>query len=128
MISDSDTIARRAKNILGEELELCCTAPRTGFFRDGFCHTNLDDTGAHVVCAIMTAEFLAFSRGAGNDLTTPRPEFQFPGLVEGDRWCLCALRWLEAYEAGCAPMLNPSATHERALEYIPLDAMRPYFV
>ncbi len=127
MISYSEAEPRRAKNVLGSELELCCSSPRTGFFRDGFCHTNLQDEGAHVVCAVMTTEFLAFSKTCGNDLSTPHPEYNFPGLQDGDRWCLCALRWKEAYDAGCAPKLNPLATHERALEYIPMEAMKEHF-
>jgi hypothetical protein len=88
-----------ARNVLGERLEPCCFAPVTGFFRDGYCRTDANDMGRHVVCAQVTAEFLAFSRDAGNDLSTPRPEYEFPGLKPGDRWCLCALRWMEAYEA-----------------------------
>jgi len=128
MISYSEAEPKRAKNILGGELEMCCSSPRTGFFRDGFCHTNLQDEGAHVVCAVMTTEFLEFSKACGNDLSTPRPEFHFPGLKDGDRWCLCAARWREAYEAGCAPFLNPKATHERALEYMPLEAMQELFM
>jgi len=127
MISFSEAEPKRAKNILGTELELCCSSPRTGYFRDGFCHTNLQDEGAHVVCAVMTAEFLVFSKSRGNDLSTPRPEFNFPGLSEGDRWCLCAIRWKEAYNAGCAPLLNPKATHERALEYMSLEELKKHF-
>ena len=126
MISFSEAEPKRAKNILGTELELCCSSPRTGYFRDGFCHTNLQDEGAHVVCAVMTAEFLVFSKSRGNDLSTPRPEFNFPGLSEGDRWCLCAIRWKEAYDAGCAPLLNPKATHERALEYMSLEELKKH--
>ena len=118
---------KRAKNILGTELELCCSDPETGYFRDGFCHTNAQDTGRHVVCALMTAEFLAFSKEVGNDLSTPRPEYSFPGLRPGDRWCLCALRWKEAYDAGCAPMINPKATHERALEYLERAELEEYY-
>jgi len=88
---------------------------------------RVQDEGAHVVCAVMTAEFLVFSKSRGNDLSTPRPEFNFPGLSEGDRWCLCAIRWKEAYNAGCAPLLNPKATHERALEYMSLEELKKYF-
>lgn len=130
MISLNDTESAQpiVKNILGTKLELCCSSPTTGYFRDGFCHTNLQDEGAHVVCAVMTAEFLAFSQSRGNDLSTPRPEFSFPGLKPGDRWCLCALRWREAYEAGCAPQLNPRATHERALDFMTLEELETYFV
>ena len=93
----------KAKNILGTELQSCCTDPITGFFRDGYCNTNQMDKGMHVVCAIVTDAFLDFTKSRGNDLSTPRPEFQFPGLKSGDRWCLCALRWKEAYEEGVAP-------------------------
>jgi uncharacterized protein len=109
------------KNIFGEPLECCCTNPMTGFYRDGFCRTNQEDNGKHVVCAIVTAEFLEFSRRQGNDLSTPRPEYLFPGLQPGDKWCLCALRWKEAFEAGCAPKVVLEATDERALEYIDIN-------
>lgn len=109
-----------AKNILGEPLELCCTAPQTGFYRDGFCHTGPQDRGSHTVCAIMTAEFLTFTKGRGNDLSTPRPEYMFPGLKPGDGWCLCAARWKEALEADVAPPIKPQASHEKALEYVSL--------
>ena len=98
-----DKITERTRNILGTELQSCCTEPMTGFFRDGYCNTNQMDQGTHVVCAIMTDEFLEFTKSRGNDLSTPRPEFQFPGLKAGDGWCLCAMRWKEAYEAGVAP-------------------------
>jgi uncharacterized protein (DUF2237 family) len=107
-------------NILGETLESCSTAPMTGFFRDGTCNTCAEDTGSHTVCAVMTAEFLAFSKYLGNDLSTPRPEFAFPGLRPGDRWCLCAGRFLQAAEEGVAPRINLAATHRRALEIVPL--------
>lgn len=112
------------KNVLGGTLTCCCTRPLTGFYRDGFCRTDDQDEGRHVVCAIMTEAFLDFTRSRGNDLTTPRPAFQFPGLKPGDRWCLCALRWREANEAGVAPPVLLSCTHERALHYISLDALR----
>ncbi len=105
----------RQRNVLGEPLEACSRAPLTGFYRDGCCHTGPEDLGAHVVCAVMTDDFLAFSRARGNDLTTPRPEFGFPGLKEGDRWCLCAARWQEAHQAGLAPRVALRSTHERAL-------------
>jgi len=114
------------RNVLGEHLEPCCFAPLTGFFRDGYCRTDANDMGRHVVCAQVTAEFLAFSRDAGNDLTTPRPEYQFPGLKPGDRWCLCALRWKEAYDAGCAPPVILEACHERVLDFIPLTALQSH--
>lgn len=111
-------------NVLGERLETCSTDPITGFFRNGCCDTSEADRGSHTVCAVMTAEFLAFSRRMGNDLSTPRPEFGFPGLQPGDRWCLCAARFLEAYEAGMAPRVKLTATHKRALEIVPLEMLR----
>lgn len=112
-----------ALNILGTELKNCSTNPMTGFFRDGHCRTRSDDAGRHVVCARMTAAFLDFTRSRGNDLSTPLPAYNFPGLKPGDRWCLCALRWKEAYEAGVAPPVIPEATHVRALDYIPLEIL-----
>ncbi|WP_322815976.1 DUF2237 domain-containing protein [Chloroflexus sp.] len=108
-----------ARNVLGGPLALCSQQPLTGFFRTGCCDTGPHDVGLHVVCAQVTAEFLRFSRARGNDLITPRPEYRFPGLKPGDRWCLCALRWLEAYEAGVAPPVILAATHEAALTVIP---------
>lgn len=108
-----------AKNVLGGELEVCSLSPLTGFYRDGCCHTGAGDVGMHVVCAQVTAEFLAYTKAQGNDLTTPTP--YFPGLKPGDRWCLCASRWLEAKRAGVAPPVILSATHIAALEYIPLQ-------
>lgn len=115
-----------ARNVLGERLEPCCFAPLTGFFRDGYCRTDSNDMGRHVVCAQVTAEFLSFSRETGNDLSTPRPEYEFPGLKPGDRWCLCALRWKEAYDAGCAPPVILEACHERVLDYVPLVALQSH--
>jgi hypothetical protein len=109
------------RNVLGGPLETCSRSPMTGYFRDGCCRTGEDDLGRHTVCAVMTDEFLAFSKSRGNDLVTPRPEWRFPGLKAGDRWCLCALRWREAYEAGCAPQVVLEATHERTLDVVPLD-------
>jgi uncharacterized protein len=112
-----------AKNVLGQPLDTCSCEPLTGFFRTGDCFTGPQDRGAHVVCAVMTAEFLSFSRARGNDLITPRPEFEFPGLKAGDHWCVCAARWLEAYEAGCAPPVNLAASHEAALKIVPRAAL-----
>jgi uncharacterized protein len=109
------------KNIFGEPLKLCCTKPLTGFYRDGFCRTNKEDNGKHVVCSLVTVEFLQYSKSKGNDLITPRPEYGFTGLKPGDKWCLCALRWKEAFEAGCAPKVVLEATDERALEYIDIN-------
>ncbi|NIP74931.1 MAG: DUF2237 family protein [Xanthomonadales bacterium] len=111
-------------NVLGGQLETCSTSPITGFFRNGCCDTSEEDQGSHTVCAVMTAEFLAFSKACGNDLSTPRPEFGFGGLKPGDQWCLCAARFLEAYEAGQAPRVKLTATHRRALEIVPLDYLR----
>jgi uncharacterized protein (DUF2237 family) len=113
-------------NVLGERLESCSTSPMTGFFRNGCCDTADIDRGSHTICAVMTAEFLAFSKARGNDLSTPRPEFGFPGLKPGDRWCLCAARWLEAEQAGAAPRVRLTATHRRALEICPLEALRAH--
>jgi uncharacterized protein len=111
-------------NVLGGPLEACSTEPRTGFFRDGSCNTGPDDVGLHVVCAQMTAEFLAYSRARGNDLSTPVPEFGFPGLRPGDRWCLCAGRWREARDDGVAPPVILAATHEETLAVVPLDELK----
>ena len=106
------------KNVFGEPLQNCCTSPTTGFYRTGCCETGPEDVGAHVVCAEMTAEFLEFSKARGNDLSTPVPDFGFPGLQPGDRWCLCAARWQEALEGGAAPRVVLMATHESALEHV----------
>lgn len=111
-------------NVLGKALAPCSTAPVTGFFRDGHCNTCDEDRGSHTVCAVMTAEFLAYSKYVGNDLSTPRPEFGFPGLQPGDRWCLCAGRFLQAHDEGCAPRVDLSSTHARALEIVPLEVLR----
>ena len=113
-------------NIFNEPLEACSFDPVTGFFRSGCCETSEQDKGSHTVCAIMTEEFLKFSKSKGNDLSTPVPAFDFPGLNSGDRWCLCAARWLEAYEAGSAPSIIARATHRRALEIIPMEAMKEF--
>ncbi|MBM4021685.1 MAG: DUF2237 domain-containing protein [Planctomycetes bacterium] len=112
------------RNVLGGPLAACSREPLTGFFRDGCCRTGPEDTGAHTVCAVMTAAFLEFTVAAGNDLVTPRPQWGFPGLVAGDRWCLCAARWLEAARAGMAPLVVLEATHEKSLEIVPLDLLR----
>lgn len=107
-----------AKSVLGTELDECSCDPLTGWFRDGRCRTDERDLGRHVVCAVMTDEFLAYSRSRGNDLVTPRPEYDFPGLKPGDHWCLCALRWQEAFDAGVAPPVVLQSTHERALSFL----------
>lgn len=116
------------RNVLGGALEECGTDPLTGFYRDGCCSTGAEDFGNHTVCAVVSTEFLAQQRSTGNDLVTPRPELGFEGLRPGDRWCVCAARWQEAYEAGAAPPVVLAATHERALEVIPLGALREHAV
>lgn len=116
------------RNVLGGPLALCCSAPRTGFFRDGFCRTSAQDVGTHVICAVVTDEFLRFTLARGNDLSTPRPEFDFPGLRAGDGWCLCALRWAEALQAGVAPPVRLEATDARALAFVPLEVLRAHAV
>lgn len=113
-------------NVLGGPLETCSTEPLTGFFRDGCCNTGPADRGLHTVCVRVTAEFLALSKYLGNDLTTPRPEFRFPGLKPGDRWCLCASRFLQAHEEGAAPEVHLRATHRRALDVVPLDILQQH--
>ena len=110
-------------NVVGGELLPCSNEPVTGFYRNGCCSTGPEDLGSHTVCAVMTEEFLEFSTRAGNDLATPRPEWRFPGLRAGDRWCVCALRWLEAHRAGSAPPVVLGATHARALEVVPIEAL-----
>jgi len=115
-----------ANNVLGQDLMPCALDPLTGFYRDGCCNTGPDDVGRHVVCVETTAEFLAFSASRGNDLSTPMPQFGFEGLSPGDRWCLCADRWQEAYEAGQAPKVILVSTHEDALEICDLDALRQH--
>jgi uncharacterized protein (DUF2237 family) len=111
-------------NVLGTPLAPCSTDPLTGFFRNGACDTCDKDRGNHTVCAVMTAEFLAYSAYVGNDLSTPRPEFRFPGLKPGDHWCLCAARFLQAHDEGCAPQVNLAATHLRALDVVPLPVLQ----
>ncbi len=115
-----------AKNVLGEPLKICCTKPMTGYYRDGYCRTGKEDTGSHVIAAAVTKEFLEFSKSRGNDLMTPVPAYNFPGLTPGDRWCLCALRWKEAQEAGVAPPVLLESTHEKALKYLTLETLRSH--
>jgi uncharacterized protein len=115
-------------NVIGGELEPCGTDPVTGFYRDGCCTTGPDDLGSHTVCAVMTAQFLEHQREVGNDLSTPIPAYQFPGLEPGDRWCVVAERWLQAYDVGVAPPVVLAATDARALDMIPLDALREHAV
>jgi len=111
------------KNILGGPLACCCKKPLTGYYRDGYCRTDDQDQGRHVVCAVMTEAFLAFTLSRGNDLITPRPEFQFPGLKPGDRWCVCALRWREAHDVNLAPPVVLAATNERVLHYLEKEVL-----
>ena len=116
------------RNVLGAGLEPCGSEPVTGFYRDGCCHTGPEDRGSHTICAVVTAEFLEHQRGIGNDLSTPRPEHHFPGLVPGDRWCVTAVNWLRAHEDGAAAYVVLASTHERALEIVPLDALHQHAV
>jgi hypothetical protein len=113
-------------NVLGEAMESCSDKPLTGFFRDGTCNTGEQDLGSHTVCVEVTRAFLEYSRFRGNDLSTPMPEYGFPGLKQGDRWCLCAARWLEAYQQGRAPRVYLMRTHQRALEIIPLSVLKQF--
>jgi uncharacterized protein (DUF2237 family) len=116
------------RNVLGGELEVCGTEPLTGFFRDGCCNTGPEDTGSHTICAVATREFLEHQRSVGNDLSTPMPQYGFPGLEPGDRWCVVAARWLQAYEDGMAAPVVLAATHERATETVPLELLREHAV
>ncbi|WP_425439294.1 DUF2237 family protein [Roseovarius azorensis] len=116
----------RSVNVMGNPLKPCSNDPLTGFFRDAHCNTCAEDHGSHTVCALMTAEFLAYSKYVGNDLSTPRPEFGFAGLKPGDQWCLCAARFLQAHDEGCAPQVRLEATHERALEIVPLEILKQH--
>jgi uncharacterized protein (DUF2237 family) len=118
----------RQLNVFGEPLATCSTSPMTGWFRNGCCETDEQDRGSHTVCAVITAEFLEFSATRGNDLSTPRPDYGFPGLRPGDRWCLCAARWREAWEAGCAPRVQLRATHRRALQVVDLATLKTHAI
>jgi uncharacterized protein (DUF2237 family) len=122
-MADSGGFGPSQRNVLGGVLETCSMAPRTGFYRSGCCETGPDDVGRHTVCAVMTADFLAFSKAAGNDLSTPHPDAGFPGLSPGDRWCLCAARWKQALRAGAAPQVVLTATNEATLEIVTLDEL-----
>ena len=117
-----------ARNVLGGPLGECASKPLTGFYRDGCCNTGRDDHGVHSVCALMTKEFLEFSLARGNDLSTPMPDFGFPGLKAGDRWCLCAARWREALQAGCAPRVVLNSTHERTLDFVRLEDLKKHAI
>jgi len=118
----------QARNVLGGPLQVCGIDPITGFYRDGCCNTDEQDAGMHTVCVVLTESFLAYSKSRGNDLTTPRPEYQFPGLKPGDRWCLCAARWYEAWQAGTAPSVVLAATHENTLQWIPLAVLGSFAI
>ena len=115
-------------NVLGGPLLTCSDKPLTGFFRDGCCNTSEDDLGSHTVCVVLTAEFLEYSKASGNDLSTPRPEYNFPGLQAGQRWCLCVARWLEAYRAGNAPNVSLNSTNQLALDIVPLAALKQHAI
>lgn len=115
-----------ALNVYGKPLEKCCSDPVTGFHRDGYCQTGERDLGLHVTCAVLTDEFLEYSASKGNDLKTPRPDFSFPGLKAGDKWCLCCSRWIEAYKAGLAPKIDLNATHIKMLDFIDLESLEKY--
>ncbi|MCH2101158.1 MAG: DUF2237 domain-containing protein [Planctomycetes bacterium] len=121
-------VVRAGRNVLGEALQSCSSDPMTGFYRDGCCRTGPEDHGLHTVCAVMTAEFLEFSKSRGNDLSTPRPEWGFPGLRPGDQWCLCALRWVEAFEAGSAPHIVLAATHFSMLEHAEIEVLKAHAI
>lgn len=127
-MKQSELASENNVNVLGGPLELCCSAPSTGFYRDGYCRTGPQDFGKHVVCAIVTNDFLAFSQARGNDLVTPMPIHNFPGLKAGDSWCLCASRWRQAYDAGVAPKVKLSATHQSALEHVSLEALKEHAI
>lgn len=116
----------RGKNVLGEDLKCCCTDPMTGFYRTGYCETGEQDRGVHTVCIEATEEFLEFSRSVGNDLSTPMPQYRFPGIQPGDHWCLCARRWQEALEAGVAPPVDLEGTHIASLEFVSMDDLQAH--
>ena len=122
----TDAAKVKAENVLGGSLESCCTAPMTGFYRDGSCHTGPQDRGVHVVCAQLTDAFLRYTKAQGNDLSTPQPMYNFPGLKPGDRWCLCAARWKEAMDDGFAPPVVLASTHKAALQYVSLEDLKAH--
>ena len=117
-----------ATNVLGTALQPCCFDPKTGYFRDGYCKTRIDDVGTHVVCAVVTQEFLTFTKSRGNDLETPFPQYDFPGLKPGDKWCLCVLRWKEAFDAGVAPPIVLESTHKVALKHVTLADLQSHAI
>jgi uncharacterized protein (DUF2237 family) len=116
----------KARNVLGGELKSCCTDPMTGFYRDGYCRTGAEDAGRHTVCIFATDEFLAYSKSVGNDLSTPMPQYDFPGLKGGDKWCLVAMRWKQALDDGMAPVVDLEATHESTLQIVDLEDLKRY--
>lgn len=118
----------KPRNVLGGELRSCCTDPMTGFYRDGYCRTGADDHGRHTVCILATDEFLAYSKSVGNDLSTPMPQYDFPGVKDGDKWCLCVTRWQQALEDDMAPLVDLEATHESALDVVRLEDLKLYAV
>jgi len=124
----SNTARVAERNVLGEELQPCGIDPLTGFYRDGCCHTAPEDIGSHTICAVVTAEFLEHQRSIGNDLSTPVPQYDFPGLQPGDRWCVTAMNWLRAHADGAAAYVVLASTHERALDIVPVDALREHAV
>lgn len=125
-ISNGNGHYPKPKNVLGGDLKSCCMDPMTGFYRDGYCRTGADDAGRHTVCILATDEFLAYSKSAGNDLSTPMPQYAFPGVKDGDKWCLCVTRWQQAFEDGMAPMVDMEATHESALQIVRLEDLKQY--
>src|SRR5580704_12198458 len=127
-LAGADTAEMGDRNVLGGELEPCGTDPLTGFYRDGCCTTGPEDMGSHTVCAVVSQEFLDHQRRIGNDLSTPMPQFRFPGLVPGDRWCVTAANWLQAHRDGAAAPVVLASTHQRALEIVPLEILKPYSV
>jgi uncharacterized protein (DUF2237 family) len=128
MFDGNDEGSSRQRNVFGAPLVTCSDQPRTGFFRDGCCNTGPHDRGLHVVCSVVTDDFLRYSRSVGNDLSTPAPQYGFPGLKAGDRWCLCGPRWKQALDAGCAPKVVLAATHEAMLQIVPLDVLLAYAI
>ncbi len=127
-LSSSSTARIFEKNVLGTRLQPCCTTLNTGFYRDGHCRTGHQDFGSHVICAVVTQEFLDFSRSQGNDLITPIPGYKFPGLAPGNSWCLCATRWRDAFNEGVAPRVKLESTHERALRFVTLDTLKSHSI
>ena len=125
-LTTNDMSEKFTKNVLGTELKSCCQDPMTGFYRDGFCTTGAQDHGVHIVCAVVTDDFLKYTKTLGNDLSTPAPQYSFPGLKAGDKWCLCVSRWLEAEDAGHAPKIDLEATHEKALDFVNLKILKEY--